>query len=197
MSKIRFPNTTGQLKKILLILYLKYTNEKHLNREKKMKKSTGVYFCTALILPAIIFVSCAGTASARGSGAEFKNVQGKEWTLLEIKSQGKTVRIDRKKLETVNLGGAFTINFEDGRASGVGAPNRYFGPYTVDSNNVLSIGNLASTMMAALFEPEELRETEFLDYLSKVKRWNLRSKKLELYSVNSAGAETVLVFESK
>jgi heat shock protein HslJ len=168
-----------------------------------VKKNAGVYLCTVFILPAIVFVSCAGTASVRGSGAEFKDVQGKEWTLLEIKSQGKTVRIDRKKLEAGFSGGAFTINFEEGssgnegRTSGVGAPNRYFGPYTVDSNNALSIGNLASTMMAALFEPEELKENEFLAYLSNVKRWNLRSKKLELYSANSAGAETVLVFETK
>jgi heat shock protein HslJ len=164
---------------------------------EKMKKSTGAYLCVVFILSAMVLTLCSGGASARGSGAVFKDVQGKEWTLMEIRSQGKTVSIDRKKLETGFPGGAFTINFEDDRVSGVGAPNRYFGPYTVDSNNALSIGDLASTMMAALFEPEELKEHEFLAYLSEAKRWDLKSGKLELYSANSAGVETVLVFESK
>ena len=155
-----------------------------------MKKFTGIYFCATLILPALVFVSCA-------SSAKIKDVQGKEWILLGIKSQGKTVTIDRKKLEAGNMGGAFTINFEEDRVSGMGAPNRYFGPYTIDSKNVLSIGTLASTMMAAFFEPEELKEKEFLDYLSKANRMKIKSGKLELYSSNSSGAETVLIFEPK
>jgi len=163
-----------------------------------MKQLTGIYLCAAFFMPALVFVSCADGASFKsGSGAEFKDVQGKEWTLLEIKSQGKTVSIDRKKLEAGNMGSAFTINFAEDRVNGVGAPNRYFGPYTVDSNNTLSIGLLASTMMAALFEPEGLKENEFLDYLSKAKHWDIRSKKLRLYSVNSAGADTVLIFGQK
>jgi len=155
-----------------------------------MKKITGVYFCAALILPAIVFVSCAG-------GAQIKDAREKEWILLEIKSQGKTVRIDRKKLEDNNMGGAFTINFEESRVSGMGAPNRYFGPYTVDSKNKLSIGALASTLMAAFYEPEELKEKEFFDYLTKANRLNIKSGKLRLYSVNGSGAETVLTFEPK
>jgi len=163
-----------------------------------MRKLTGINFCAALIFPALVFVSCAGGASFKsGSGAEFKDAQGKEWTLQQIKSQGKTVRIDRKKLEANNMSGAFTVNFEEGRVSGVGAPNRYFGPYTVNSNNVLNIGLLAGTMMASFYEPEELKEKEFYDYLSKAKHWDIRSKKLQIYSANSEGADTVLIFESK
>jgi heat shock protein HslJ len=168
-----------------------------------MKKFTGVYMCAIFILPVIVFTLCAGGASSAGRKAEFRDAQGKEWALLEIRSQGKTVGIDRKKLEAGFPGGVFTLNFEEaspgseGRVNGAGAPNRYFGPYTAGGNNALSIGNLASTKMAALFEPEELKEHEFFDYLSKAKRWDIRSGKLELYSTNSTGAETVLVFETK
>jgi len=163
-----------------------------------MNKLTGNYFCAALILPALVLVSCAGGASfKKGSGAEFKDVQGKEWTLQQIKGQGKAVTIDRKKLEANNMGGAFTINFKDGMVNGTGAPNSYRGPYTVDSNNTLNIGLLASTMMASFYEPEELKEKQFTDYLSKTKYWDIRSKKLYLYSANSEGADTVLIFESK
>jgi heat shock protein HslJ len=171
-------------------------------KEKKMKKSAGVFLYALIFLPAAIFTLCAAGEFSRGSAVTFRDVQGEEWTLLEIKSPGKTVSIDRKKLEAVNLGGAFTASFEsssenEGRLSGVGAPNRYFGPYTLGENNTLSVGLLAGTMMAAIFEPEELKENEFLDYLSKAKRWDLKSGELELYSVNSSGAETVLTFEAK
>ena len=162
-----------------------------------MKKFTGIYLCAVFILLAIVFASCAGKASFGGSKAVFKDIQGKEWILLEIRNKGKTVSIDRKKLDAGFPGGVFTINFEEDRVNGVGAPNRYFGPFTADSNKTLSIGNLASTMMLALFEPDELRENEFFDYLSKTKRWDLKSGKLELYSTNSSGAETVLVFGPK
>jgi heat shock protein HslJ len=162
-----------------------------------MKKSAGAYLCAAFILPAIVFASCAGGASFGESKAVFNDVQGKEWALIEVRSQGKTVQLDRKKLEAGFPGGAFTANFEESRLSGVGAPNRYFGPYTVDSSKTLSIGTLASTMMAALFEPEGLKENEFFGYLSSAKRWDLRSGKLELYSADSSGAETILVFEPK
>jgi len=163
-----------------------------------MNKLTGINFYAALIFPALVLVSCAGGASfKKGSGAEFKAVQGKEWILQQIKSQGKTITIDRKKLDANNMGGAFTISFEDGMVTGMGAPNRYRGPYTVDSNNKLNIGLLASTMMASFYEPEELKEKQFTDYLSSAKNWDIRSKKLYLYTANSAGEDTVLVFDSK
>ena len=163
-----------------------------------MKKLTGVYLCAVFILAALVFVSCASGASLGGSKAVFNDdIQGKEWILLEFRSQGKTVSIDRKKLDAGFPNGVFTIHFEEDRVNGVGAPNRYFGPCTANSDKTLSIGNLASTMMLALFEPDELKEQEFFDYLSNVKRWNLKSGKLELYSVNSSGAETVLVFGPK
>ena len=162
-----------------------------------MKKFTGIYLCAVLILPVLVFVSCASGMSIRGSKAVFDDVQGKEWILLEIKSQGKTVSIDRNKLDAGFPNGAFTINFEEDKVNGVGAPNRYFGPCTVNSDKTLSIGNLASTMMLALFEPDELKEHEFFDYLSNAKRWDLKSGKLELYSVNRSGVETVLVFGQK
>jgi heat shock protein HslJ len=162
-----------------------------------MKKFTGLYLCAVFILPVLVFGSCASGASFRGSKAVFDDVQGKEWILLEIRSQEKTVSIDQNKLDAGFPNGAFTINFEEDRVSGVGAPNRYFGPCTVNSDKPLSIGNLASTMMAAIFEPEGLKEQEFFNYLSNAKRWDLKSGKLELYSTNSSGAETVLVFGPK
>jgi len=165
-----------------------------------MKKFTGICFCVVLILSAIVFASCTGGASLMESKADFKDLkdlQGKEWFLLEIRSQGKTIQLDRTKLDAAFSDSAFSLNFEEGRVNGMGAPNRYFAPYTAGGNNALSIGTVASTMMAALFEPEELKERDYFDYLSNVSRWDLSSGKLELYSANSTGAQTVLVFEGR
>ena len=140
------------------------------------------------------------TATGQGSsGVEVKtlnDVEGKEWVLTELRRAGTTVRIDRSKIEAASTNGSFTISFQDGRASGIGWPNRYFGPYTVGSGDALSIGNLASTMMAAFIELDELKEHDYLDYLSKVTRWAVRDGRLELYST-SDGRETTLVFEPK
>jgi len=168
-----------------------------------MKKLTGGFLCIVFILSVIVFASCASGASFMGSKAKVTEMQKKEWILQGIRSGGKTVVIDRKKLEAINMGGAFTLNFDEdshgneGRVNGAGAPNRYFGTYTIDNKKGISFGEMASTKMLALVEPEELKEDEFFNYLSKASRWDIKSGKLEIYSANNAGAETVLIFESK
>ena len=112
--------------------------------------------------------------------------------LTEIIRTGQIVNIDR---QAIGMGGVFTISFQDDRVSGMGAPNRFIGPFTSNSGNVLSIGELASTLMAAIFEPEALKEHEYFAYLSQVSRWDLRQSTLELYSTNPDGIVVVLVFE--
>ena len=166
-----------------------------------MKNLTVISFCSILVLSAAVFPSCAAQAPAKrdeapesDSGAVFKDIEGKEWQLSEIRNDGKTVIIDRKKYETNYMGAFFTINFQDNSVSGTGAPNRYFGPCTPGSYNSLVIGNLASTMMAAFMEPEELKEGEYFGYLSNVRRWNFFDGKLELYSTNNNDREAILVF---
>jgi heat shock protein HslJ len=154
-----------------------------------MKKIIMALFCAAFFLPA--FPQGARGAPAQEGGITFRSVEEKEWLLSEIKSPGKATVIDRKELEAANMGGFFTISFRDGRASGTGAPNRYFGPYAAGGNRSLSLGNVASTMMAAFMEPPMLKEGEYFDCLSKVARWDLREGRLELCS---ADGETMLVF---
>jgi heat shock protein HslJ len=170
-------------------------------KEKYMKNIAMFAICAALVLPAMTFPLRASGAPAREPGASFNEVEGREWILAEIRSGGETVRIDRKQLEADGMGGFFTVNFQAATASsgnhlvnGMGAPNRFFGPYSVNSNRTLNIGNLASTLMLAFREPDVLKESEYFDYLSKVSRWDLREGRLELYSSNSRGAEIVLVF---
>ena len=157
-----------------------------------MKNIALFSFCTILVLS--VFTSYAYGAPAQDAGVTFRDVEGKEWILSEFKNSGKTISIDRKKLEADGMGGFFTISFQEGRASGMGAPNRYFGPYTAGANRTLSTGNLASTMMAAFKEPDELKESEYFAYLSKVTRWDLRKGNLELYCSGSNGGEVILIF---
>ena len=168
-----------------------------------MKNLTAIFWCLILVLPVIAFPSCAGgfPSSSRenepasiDSGTAFKDVEGKEWLLSEIRSSGKTIIIDRNKFEANNMGGYFTINFQDGSVNGTGAPNRYFGPYSLGSNRALSIGDLASTLMAAFIVPEEIKEGEYFALLPKVSRWELQAAKLLLYCEDSDGLEVVLVY---
>ena len=165
-----------------------------------MKNIAIGMFCAVFVLPAMVFPLYVCGAPAQEGGVTFRDVEGKEWILLEVKSitsvgsAGETVSMDRKKLEDDNMGGAFTLSFQEGRLSGMGAPNRYFAPYTTGGNRTLSIENIASTQMMAFKEPEGLRESEYFAYLSKVTRWDIREGKLELYSSNSNGTGAILLF---
>ena len=177
-----------------------------------MKNATMVALMIGIIVP--VFIACAtnGAASEAGSvtgptgsasgstggsaggGAPFNDVTGRDWVLTEIRSTRNTIAIDRRWLEANNVGGFFTINFQEGNVSGVGAPNRYRGPYTTGSGHALRLGNLASTLMASFIELEDLKEHEYYAFLGNVTRWNLRDGKLELDSTNPDGSNAVLVF---
>ena len=162
-----------------------------------MKNVTIILFCLALFLPVIVFPSSANGAAAQEAGAAFNEVEGKEWFLSEVRIAGKTTHIDRRKLEADNMGGFFTISFQEARVSGMGAPNRYFAPYTLGDHKSLNIGNIASTLMMAFKEPDDLKESEYFSYLPTVTRWDIRGGKLELYCSNNNKGEVVLVFSLK
>jgi len=166
-----------------------------------MKGITVALFCAAFLLSAIVAPSNAGAAPAHEAGARFGDVEGREWVLMGLRRGADNIQMDREHLAEYGFGEIFTIKFEDGRVSGMGAPNRFFGPYTVGGNRALRIGSengaLATTMMMPLVEPDVLREHEYFMYLSRVIRWDLRGGRLELYTSSAAGIETVLVFVPK
>ena len=165
-----------------------------------MKSIITVLLCAALFLPAIVFPSGADAAPAHEGGARFGDVEGREWMLQELRRAAETIHIDRE-VDLYGFGDIYTLRFEGGRASGMGAPNRFFGPYTVGGNRALRIGSdngaMASTLMMALVEPEGLREHEYFAYLSRVTRWDLREGNLELFSTSEDGSNAVLVFVPK
>jgi heat shock protein HslJ len=154
------------------------------------KKNNGVW----LILGVLAFTSCAGGASTKNNEAVFTDIEGKEWTLVELRNSTASVRVDRQKLADDGFEGFYTITFDAGRLRGMGAPNRYFGPYTLGEGKSISIGNVAGTLMAPLKEPEELKEYEYFTLLENASRWDLREGRLELFTVEDSGGSAVLIF---
>jgi len=148
----------------------------------------NVLITVLFVLLALTFVSCKSTP-------KFSDVTGKEWLLVEIKSDTQGLTFDRKNLKNEGFGEIFTLNFDGERISGVGAPNRYTAPFKVEKNQVISIKLVASTLMAPIREPERLKEQDYFTYLQNAYKWNFTKEgKFELYSKNKDKAEAVLIF---
>jgi heat shock protein HslJ len=97
-------------------------------------------------------------------------------------------------LKTQNAGDIFTLTFDGERVSGVAAPNRYSSPYELGEGKKITIKMGISTRMASIFEPERLREQDFLTYIQNTYEWNLVDNKLELFSKNENDEKVRLVF---
>ena len=162
-----------------------------------MKNAAKIAFLMFIAISAIGFPGNAAGAPARDAGVTFKDAEGKDWILLELKRDEIIIPIDRQKLAAYDMGGVYTIYFQEGRLNGLGAPNRYQAPYSTGGNRSLSIGNIASTLMFSFIEPDGLKEREYFDYLSGANRWDLWEGKLELYCSGSKGDKVVLVYTQK
>ena len=145
-------------------------------------------FFIALAMIGALAAQSFASGMAAENALNFSSIGGKNWKLEEVRTGQTAVRINRGTVEI------FTLVFEQGRVSGIGAPNRYFGPYTGGDSGALSFGAMASTMMAALFENEALKEHEYFAYLAKVFRWDLRDSRLMLYTLNPKNEEVILVY---
>ena len=143
-----------------------------------------------LIFLLVILMACAGGARVNSS-ANIADIQDRDWALAELRSASGIVSIDRTRPGAAEV---YTLRFDAERLSGGAAPNRYFGPYDSGPGNSLSIGLVASTLMAAIFENPDLKEQDYFTYLNRVMRWDLRDGNLELYTTDENGREFVLVY---
>lgn len=148
-----------------------------------------VALMATLLLLAPLTVACM-------NNSQFSDVLGREWQLAQVRVKPENININRDKLAEEGFSGIFTLRFDEERISGVGAPNRYFAPYALSDKQGLAIENIAGTLMAAISEPEELKEHEFFTLLRNTYRWNLAGKNLELHTKGENGSEAVLVFTS-
>jgi heat shock protein HslJ len=145
----------------------------------------------------IIFTQTAcvsGAASGAASVPEFSDVRDRDWKLMEVRAGRDNVIFKRGMPAQEDLKDFFTLRFDAERISGAGCPNRYFAPYTLAEKQAINIKPVAGTLMAALFEPEQLKEREYFSYLENADRWNIVKGNLELRSTNGEGAAVFLVF---
>jgi len=149
------------------------------------------YVQLAVLFAIILFAQISCT-----SVAQFSNVSNKDWKLMEVRAGNDNIIFKRDMLAQESPKDVFTLRFDAERVSGVGCPNRYYAPYTLAEKHAIDIKPIAGTLMANLFEPEQLKEREFFKYLEKADKWNIVNKNLELRLTNNDGAEVVLVFSS-
>jgi heat shock protein HslJ len=155
----------------------------------------------AIIITAVLLTGCrsapagnTSTSTSTSTGADFSGVIGKEWKLTEVWLDGKNTGFDRHALTRGGFpADIFTLNVNEEFFSGAGAPNRYSAPYTRD-NYAITISQVRATLMAALRDPDKLREHDFFVYLQNISAWSLSGHKLTFTSKNMDGAEVRLVF---
>jgi heat shock protein HslJ len=147
----------------------------------------------ASLFLAIIASSPWGVCACK-SAPKFSDVSGKEWLLVEVRTKDENIKFDRKKLASEGFKIIFTLKFDKERLSGIGAPNRYTAPYSLGENRAISVQAVAGTMMAAIREPEKVKERDFFAYLQNASKWDLVKGKLELYTQDANGEEAVLIF---
>jgi heat shock protein HslJ len=136
------------------------------------------------------------TLTACGSSPNFSKVTGKEWKLIQIKMDDKSINFDRGILAKEDAANIFTLTFDAQAISGVGAPNRYNAPYTLGDKKTqgISVNPMRSTLIASISQPEKLREADFFIYMQNVYEWNLVDKNLELRSKTEELGEIILTF---
>jgi heat shock protein HslJ len=147
-----------------------------------------------VVITAALLAGCRGTPSATSTGADFSGVMGKEWKLTELWIDGKNTGFDRHALTRGGFpANIFTLTADEQFFSGAGAPNRYTAPYTRD-NYAITVSMVRATLMAALRDPDKLKEHDFFVYLQNISAWSLGGHKLTLTSTNEDGAAVLLVF---
>jgi len=140
-----------------------------------------------LLIMAALPVACS-------SAPKFSDVLEKDWKLIEVRGSPENISFNRNKLAEEGFSDIFTLRFDQERINGVGAPNRYFAPYTLADKQGIAIKTIAQSQMAPIREPEYLKEQEFFNYLQNATRWNMAGTNLEFYSKGQDGTEAVLVF---
>jgi len=78
--------------------------------------------------------------------------------------------------------------------SGMAAPNRYTAPYSLGENHAITIGQMATTMMASFIEPENLKEREFTAYMQNAYAWAEENNQFVLLSKTADNCEVRLNF---
>jgi len=145
-----------------------------------------------LIISLLIAVSVVGCAS-NPKTSEVSDFKDKDWKLVEVWLDGKNVNFNRKELDDHKVGEFFTLKLDAENLSGVGAPNRYSAPYSIDGKKIKTMP-VRATLMAALWQPETLKEHDYFLYMQNISEWAIIGGRLELTSKTEDGRSVKLVF---
>ena len=117
-----------------------------------------------------------------------------QWFLTDVSIDGNDTGFNRDELNgTPNGDEIFSLKFDRGILYGMGAPNRFSGPYSTGGKQTLKIMPIRSTLMASIFEPEGLKEHYFFSYLQNAYKWARLGNRLEIYS-KTGDQEIVMTF---
>jgi len=149
------------------------------------------------ILAAVCLMGC--TSAPNTNLGSFSDAIGKDWKLSEVQIDSipfqRIVLYDRNELRRERIENIYTINFgTNDMVSGVGAPNRYSGPYKQGEEQSIEIGLLRSTLMASIVQPEKLQENVYYGYLHKAYKWEFKAGAFILHCKNEANQEVRLIF---
>jgi|GEM_PF-3119588 len=144
--------------------------------------------------------NAAGTLEARARTAETSQepiprheFMSGELKLVEVYING--IKTQYTRDAQIEEGGWFVLSFNASTIHGVGAPNRYSAPVNPGADEEsLRIGLIRSTLMAALFEPDALKEYDYFTYLQGTYRTAIVNNRMEFYSRLEDGREVRLVF---
>ena len=129
---------------------------------------------------ALELIDADGLATLRFEAAPVPTLVGTPWVAAGINNGRGGVASALEGVEVIATFG------DDGRVTGSGGCNRFFGPYALDGD-ALSIGPLATTRKACL-APEGVGEQEaaFLAALERVAIWSIRESRLQLRAADGA-----------
>ena len=116
-----------------------------------------------------------------------------QWNLIEVYIDGTDTQF-RRAYQPAVQNDLFILTFNGEMLSGVGAPNRFSAPYKMGEDQTISVMLVRSTLMAALFEPVNLREHDFFTYIQNAYKWQLVNGNLELLSITESDLPVRMVF---
>jgi len=161
-----------------------------------------------IFVPALFFILIMGcnntqkNSDVEGRGMTDRNapnssnviITGKEWKLIEVRINNISTGFNRDSLIREGFDHFFTVNLDGDTISGTGAPNLYSAPYTLGDNQSINIKTMISTLMASLFEPENLTEHDFFTFMQNAYECTPVNNNLEFRSKTADGSEARLVF---
>lgn len=129
---------------------------------------------------ALAAASCCSCRKGKTNAQANKPLVGTEWKLAQLNGQGVTAGEN-----------SFTLMFDDeGRFSGRGDCNSYFGAYTVTADGKISTGNMGSTRALC---PGVDKENEYYKVLDEADSYRIDGSSLMLLK----NGELVAVFAAK